>query len=100
MTYKEKLRRTKTIPVDLSKERIDERGYTYIDNGKMTHENKIKLYDMLDEATNEIERFLNNYDFEEANENEKKYLYDAQYTLASLNARFHAKLEERYRVDK
>ncbi len=36
LSYKEKLRLTKTIPVDLSKEKIDERGYTYIDKGEKT----------------------------------------------------------------
>ncbi len=66
----------------------------------MTHQEKINLCDRLDDATNEIEDFLNNYDFETANENEKKYLFDCHWTISSINARIMAKLTERYGGDK
>ncbi len=62
----------------------------------MTHQEKINLCDRLDKATNEIEDFLNNYDFDFANENDKKYFFDIHWTISSLNARLMAKLTKRY----
>ncbi len=99
LSYKEKLRLTKTIPVDLSKVRIDERGYTYIDKGDRMKDDVFceRLdHERMDRAAEEIEGFLDSYNFDDPGGNHKKALFNMHWKISSLNARLMAKLTERY----
>ncbi len=57
-------------------------------------------HEKMDRATEEIEKFLENYNFDDPGGNHKKALFDLHWKISSLNARLMAKLTERYGEDK
>ncbi len=57
-------------------------------------------HDHLDKAAEEIEEFLEVYNFDDPGENHRNVLFGMQWRISSLNARLMAKLTERYGEDK
>ncbi len=57
-------------------------------------------HERMDKATEEIETFLENYNFDDPGGNHKKALFDMHWKISSLNARIMAKLTKRYGEDK
>ncbi len=57
-------------------------------------------HERMDNAMEEIEKFLDSYNFDDAGGNHRKALFDAHWRISSLNARLMAKLTERYGENK
>ncbi len=93
LSYKEKLRRTKTIPVDINKEQIDERCYTSIKSEDRTMEED--AFEKIKDLIYGLKDRLDDYDFGAAEDSEKSKLYNTLYELENIADNFSKGLKER-----